>query len=207
MLHVANSGSTKLMSACENASSTPKMLARLCSQDGTIIDVNLRRVPRTFVWGLIFRLFEMTVRLRFATAEFSLGMAHSRRDTALHTAARNGHTPLVKWLLDNCARPSLHVKNAMGCTPLDVSHLFGPFPETEAVLARAILEGRASASTASDENATVVTVEQPLLYPMYLLPVRTLLDLSVLPSHEELLTQGKLVQWQPTMRSVFYVSI
>ena len=52
-----------------------------------------------------------------------------------------------------------------------------------------------------------LTVEQPLLYPMYLLPVRTLLDLSVLPPHEMLLQQDKLVQWQPTMRSVFYVSL
>ena len=172
-----------------------------------MIDVNLRRVPRTFVWGLIFRLFEIVVPLRCVTSEFSIGMAHSRRDTVLHTAARNGHTPLVKWLLEHGARPSLHIKNAMSCTPLEVSHLFDPFPETEAVLARAILDERAGPSTAPDEVATVVPVEQPPLYPMYLLPVRTLLDLSVLPSHEELLTHGKLVQWQPTMRSVFYVSL
>jgi hypothetical protein len=95
--------------------------------------------------------------------------------------------------LEHGARPSLHVKNAMGCTPLEVAHLFGPFPETEAALARAILEERAGSSTVSDEGATAVTAEQPLLYPMYLFPVRTLLDLSVLPSHEELPTQGKLV--------------
>ena len=172
-----------------------------------MIDVNIRRMPRTYTMALIQRLFEIIVRFRFATAQFAVDLAHDRDATALHTAAQYGHTPLVKWLLDHGARPSLHVKNAMGCTPHDVSHLFGPFPETEAVLAQAILEGRAGSSTASDENETVVTVEQPLLYPMYLLPVRTLLDLSVLPSHEELLTQGKLVQWQPTMRSVFYVSL
>ena len=42
---------------------------------------------------------------------------------------------------------------------------------------------------------------------MCLLPVRTLLDLSVLPPHEEMFTQGKLIQWQPKMRAVFYVSL
>ena len=36
-------------------------------------------------------------------------------------------------------RCMLHVKNAMGCTPLDVAHVFGPFPETEALLIQAVL--------------------------------------------------------------------
>ena len=66
-------------------------------------------------------------------------MAHSRGATALHAAAVHGHTSLVRWLLDNGARKSLHVKNAMGCTPLDVARVFGPFPETSALLIQAIL--------------------------------------------------------------------
>ena len=163
-----------------------------------MIDANRRRVPRTFVWGLICRLSEIINRLRFATAEFALDLAHTRGGTALHAAARHGHTVQAKWLLEHGARPSLHVKNAMGCTPLEVAHLFGPFPETEAALARAILEERVGSSTVSDEDAGRYgcdrrTAAALLLYPMYLLPVRTLLDLSVLPSHEELPTQGKLV--------------
>ena len=62
-------------------------------------------------------------------------------------------------------------------------------------------------SASEPGETSVVTVGAPLLYPMYLLPVHTLLGLSVLPSHEELLAQGTLVQWRPTMRSVFYVSL
>ena len=142
-----------------------------------MIDVNLRRTPRTCTMALIQRLAETIVRFRFATAQFALVLAHDRGATALHAAAQHGHTSLLHWLLDNGVRKSLHVKNAMGCTPLDVSHLFGPFPETEVVLARAVLKGRAGSSTASDENETIVTVEQPLLYPMYLIPVPMLLDL------------------------------
>jgi hypothetical protein len=36
-------------------------------------------------------------------------------------------TLLVRWLLDNGARKSLHAKNVMGCTPLDVARMFGPY--------------------------------------------------------------------------------
>ena len=204
--HIMSFGSSKLMSACENPSATIEMLARLCGDVGTTT-INLRRIPRAFAWSLTFRFLEIVVRLRSATSEFIVDLAHNRGATALHAAARHGHTPLVKWLLDNGARPSLHVKNAMGCTPLDVSHLFGPFPETEAVLTRAILKERAISSDSEPEEKSVVTVRAPLLYPMYLLPVRTLLDLSVLPPHEELLAQDKLVEWRPTTRAVFYVSL
>ena len=61
-----------------------------------------------------------------------------RGSTALHHAAQHGHTSLVRWLLDHGARQSLHVKNAMGCTPFDVARVFGPFPETSALLIQAM---------------------------------------------------------------------
>ena len=130
-------GSTKLMSAYDNPAATPEMLASLC-RDGTI-DVCHRRRPKSFFLIFIFRLFEMAVWLRLLTSDFATGLAHMRGGTALHIAARFGHTSLARWLLDNGARKSLHVKNAMGCTPLDVAHAFGPFPETEAVLIQAVL--------------------------------------------------------------------
>ena len=136
--HKADSGTTKLMGACENPSASPDMLASLC-QDGTI-DICHRRRARTCFWALVFRLFEMAVWLRLLTSGFAMEMAHSRGGTALHAAAQHGHTPLVRWLLDHGARQSLHFKNAMGCTPLDVARLFGPFPETTALLVQAEFE-------------------------------------------------------------------
>lgn len=131
------------MSACANPSATPELLERLCG-DGSSIDVNRRKTPRTVKWSIIFRYFEMLVRRGRATSDFELDMAHDRGGTALHTAARNGHAPLVRWLLEHGARPSLRIRNAMGCTPLGVSRVFGPFRETEAVLTQAVLSGRAS---------------------------------------------------------------
>ena len=94
----------------------------------------------------------------------------------------------------------------MGCTPLDVSRVFGPFPETEAVLTQAILRERNSPSVPVPLRPAIST-EEALPYAMYLLPVRALLELSVLPRHEELLERGTLVPWRPTMHSVFYVSL
>ena len=189
------------MAACDNPSATTGMLASLCRVDG--IDVCHRRRPRTAKTACIFRFFEMSVSRGLASSDFALGMAHHRGATALHCAARNGHMPLVRYLLDHGARPSLHVKNTMGCTPLDVSRLFGPHPETEALLAQAILEDRGTLH----EVAAVTAIEEPLPYPFYVLPVRALLELSVLPRHEELLEKGALVRWRATMRSVFYVSL
>ena len=205
--HATDLGSSKLMSACENPSATPHMLTRLCG-NGSNFDVNLCRSLKTFAWNLIFRCIEMLVWLKLATSEFLVDLAHSRGGTALHAAARQGHTPLAKWLLEHGARPSLRIKNAMGCTPLDISRVFGPFPETEAVLTRAVLEEQAVLPSAlQHEPADLVTVGEPLHYPMYVLPVRTLLALSVLPTHEELLEQNKLVEWRSTVRPVFYVSL
>ena len=57
---------------------------------------------------------------------------------ALHCAAMKGNIRLVKWLLRNGALDSIHCKNAMGCTPLDVARIFGPHPE---VIACALNDG------------------------------------------------------------------
>ena len=135
--HINAFGSTKLTGACGNSFATPDMLASLC-RDGTI-DVCCCRKLRTYFWAVVCRLFEMAVWLRLLSPDFAMGMAHSRGSTALQTAAQHGHTSLVRWLLDNGARKSLHIKNAMGCTPLDVAHMFGPFPETTALLVQATL--------------------------------------------------------------------
>ena len=48
---------------------------------------------------------------------------------ALHWAAAKGNINLVRWLLHNGAHESIHVKNKMGLTPLDMARVFGPHPE------------------------------------------------------------------------------
>ena len=135
--HISDIGSTKLHSACENSRATPAMLESLLA-DGKI-DICHKRKPKTLKWGVICRFFEFTARCRFGTSDFSMDLATCRGSTALHHAAKVGNTPLVVWLLDHGASPSLHVKNALGLTPLEMSRVFGPHPETAAVLVQAVL--------------------------------------------------------------------
>jgi ankyrin repeat protein len=134
--HVQDFGSTKMMIACQNPFATPDMLAKL----GRATDVCHRRRTGTCFWALILRLFEIAVWLRVLTSHFAMDMAHMRGSTALHVASKHGHTSLVRWLLDHGAQQSLHVKNAMGCTPFDIANLFGPYPETSALLIQAMCD-------------------------------------------------------------------
>ena len=210
--HMTEFGSTLIMSACENPASTPEVLSAL-SRHGNI-DINSRRQPQTVKWDVVFRLFETMVRRGILTSQFAMDLAHARGGTALHSAAHHGHTWLVKWLLENGARPSLYIRDVMGCTPLDASRAFGPFPDTEAVLTQTILEELHIVHRLSARNDRVpeppqpaISDGEPVYYPMYLLPVGELLGLSVLPRHEDLLETARLVQWRPTMSSIFYVSL
>ena len=47
---------------------------------------------------------------------------------------------LVRWLLNHGAHKSLHLKDRMGCTPLDVARIFGPHAEIEGELGAVILD-------------------------------------------------------------------
>ena len=125
------------MAACANPSATPGVLASLCHNGA--IDICHRRRAMTCFWAFVLRLFELALWLRLLTSNFAMRLAQLRGSTALHAAAQHGHTSFVRWLVDNGARQSLHVKNSMGYTPLDVACAFGPFPETEAVLIQAVL--------------------------------------------------------------------
>ena len=44
-------------------------------------------------------------------------------------AAAKGNIKVVRWLLYNGASESIHTKNMMGHTPLDLARIFGPHPE------------------------------------------------------------------------------
>ena len=66
-------------------------------------------------------------------------MAHSEGATALHNASLVGNLRVVRWLLEHGAHESLSLKNAMGQTPLDLAHTFGPHPEVEPHLSSKIL--------------------------------------------------------------------
>ena len=94
-------------------------------------------------------VFRMILRLGISRSDLVREMAHCGHSTgarifylmmrdcpvifcymaALHWAAAKGNILLVRWLLHNGAYESIHVKNRMGCTPLDMARIFGPHLE------------------------------------------------------------------------------
>jgi ankyrin repeat protein len=134
-------GANTLMDAVSNPACTLEMLELLYSSDNKI-GVNQVRIPRTRKWYLISRLVESMHKSRFVSnTDLIMSMAHGRGGTALHFAARGGHVQSISWLLEHGAHQSVHVRNKLGCTPIDVARIFGPFPEIEALLGSVMLDG------------------------------------------------------------------
>ena len=104
------------------------------------LDVNARRRSRTNFWRFVDLYFQMGIKSGILSkSQFAMNMAHDEGATPLHTAARDGMVEVADWLLQNGAHKSLWVRNAMGCTPLDVARIFGPHPAVEAKLGAAML--------------------------------------------------------------------
>ena len=115
------------------------MLAELWSEGE--IDLNFSQRPRNLKWRLLSLVFRFGLRSGIMpSSDFVLDMAHTHGRTPLHTAAAKGHVSLVAWLLRHGAHVSLHTKNKLGKTPIDLARLFGPHPEVEAMLGAAMLD-------------------------------------------------------------------
>ena len=136
--HIQDHGSTKLRDACCNVATTKLMLGMIWN-DGEL-DINCVIRPRTFFWRLIDSYFQMGVRCGLMSkSQFEMEMAHSEGSTALHCSAMIGLIDVAEWLLGHGAHKSLHIRNTMGATPLDIARIFGPYPAIEAMLGAAML--------------------------------------------------------------------
>ena len=161
--HIMDHGGTKLHDACQNVATTPAALKILWNNGE--LDINAVMRPKTVFWKLIDVYFQKGVALGFITeSQFAIDMAHDEGSTALHKvsvslcniaqlrfqinlrtwvrcaqAAKNGLIDVTEWLLQHGAHKSLHIRNKMGATPLDVARIFGPHPAIEAKLGAAML--------------------------------------------------------------------
>ena len=59
---------------------------------------------------------------------------------------------VVRWLLQRGAHASLHVRNAMGKTPIELAQEFGPHPEVQKQLAAAALNSGLANRNSSQEG-------------------------------------------------------
>ena len=136
---MAQHGSSILVDAANNPATTPALLARLCSSKQA--DINHVCKPRTRKWQLIDSAAETLYKRNLVQkTDLLMTLSFQRGSTPLHQAAMNGHLPLVVWLLQHGAHKSLFVRNELGYTPLEATHVFGPYPEVEALLGSAMVD-------------------------------------------------------------------
>ena len=97
--------------------------------------------PRTRKWQLIDIAAETLYKRNLVTkTDLVMTLAFQRGSTPLHQAAYSGHLSSVVWLLQHGAHKSLFVRNKLGYTPLEAAHIFGPYPEVEALLGSAMVD-------------------------------------------------------------------
>ena len=211
-----------LHAICGNPAAGPRWLELVCDQSTTqaphsrpVLDLNHQNSPRTTRWRAIGTVMRGVSRVG-VSSHLVMDIAHVEKATPIHLAARQGHYKLVKYLLENGAKHSLHMKNRMGCKPIDVARIFGPHHEVSGLIASAMCVGATDPQPStrqlrpSNELAlriarsadTAITMQ----YPMWLIPVSELLKMSDLRPHQELLAAGKLARWDASMRGVFFFS-
>ena len=159
----------------------------------------------------------MFYRLGNSHSDLVMDLAHWEGATPVHVAARAGNYKLVQNLLAaHGAGGSVHLKNKLGCTPIDVARVFGPHHEVSGLLGAAMCSSLAESRSAPNRliareesflrlarsGATAISMQ----YPMWLISVSELLKLSALRPHQELRAAGKLVRWDASLKGVFFLS-
>ena len=131
-------GGTKLTDACQNVATTVPMLELLWNNGE--LDINAVMQSTTVSWSMIDIYFQLGIKGGLISkSQFTMVMAHIPGSTPLHNSAKNGLVAVTEWLLEHGAHKSLHVRNKMGATPLDMARIFGPYPAIEAKLGAAML--------------------------------------------------------------------
>ena len=123
-------GGTFLNAICGNPAAEPRWLELVRSSPNESVDsLNRQTTPRNFKWRSIGLVMRTVCRLNISRSDLVMDLAHIERATPLHLAARQGNYKLVASLLQNGASGSLHLKNKMGCTPIDIARVCGPHHE------------------------------------------------------------------------------
>lgn len=92
-------------------------------------DINAVQRPCKLKWRAISFTMRTLFRLGISRSSLVLDLAHDNGGTPLSCATRKGNVKVARWLLNNGALNSIHVKTQNGCSPLDLSRIFGPHRE------------------------------------------------------------------------------
>ena len=125
--HRNDNGGFLLTDIAHNPIADPRWFELACAT--SMEDINAVQHPRNLKWKTISFAMRIVFKFGISRSALVMDLAHDHGSTPLSCASRGGNVKLVRWLLNNGALKSLHVKTQNGRSPLDLSRIFGPHRE------------------------------------------------------------------------------
>lgn len=174
---------------------------------------NLKCTPQTVRWFVIRNVCKVITKLGMGN-NISKRLASGVGATALHYAAREGNLEVMEELLSRGADPVL--KNSLGQEP---AYLCKAFSELQSLLKKRErkirFRGGTKTTKALESFGKRISTANPVQYDMWLIPLRTLVDLykdedkmPEMKAHQDLRRQNILINWMdvPSDSEIIFVS-
>ena len=97
-------------------------------------EINAVQISRNRKWKLIGAAMRAALHLGISRSALVMDLAHDDGSTPLACAARAGNVKVVRWLLNNGALRSMHLKTKNGRSAMDLSRIFGPHKEVPIIV-------------------------------------------------------------------------
>ena len=125
--HRNDNGGFLLTDIAHNPIADPSWFELACAT--SMEDINAIARPRNLKWKTIAFAMRTVFKFGISRSALAMDLAHTDGSTPLSCASRQGNVKVVRWLLNNGALKSLHLKTQNGRSPLDLSRIFGPHRE------------------------------------------------------------------------------
>ena len=208
---LSHSGSSVLMSACENEDADPNVVELLLNRS---TNINRRRRARSIKWYTISNVAKAIIRFTPSSSVLLRQIALESGSTALHHATLRGDMEIVELLLSAGADPTL--ENDLG---QDAAAMCKSYPELQGILQKRErmmkLRGSAKKAAAIEVLGKRISTATPIQHEMWLISLENLLMLygegshgHVMEVHQVLKRETFLTPWHsiPADAEIIFVS-